>query len=60
MTSNECDVTAAELDETAIPLLRTRCNAVVNCDLNDPLWPEQFPPSERFDAVIALDVLAGC
>ncbi len=56
LTQQGNEVTALEVDETAIPFLRRHCKRVVSADLNQPEWPAIFE-GERFDAVIAADVL---
>lgn len=49
-------VTALEVDDSALPLLRPHCERVIAADLNRAGWPDAFG-SERFDAVVAADVL---
>lgn len=49
------EITALELDETAIPFLEKHCDRVIGADLNDADWPARF--DGRFDAIVAADVL---
>lgn len=56
LTEQGNEVTALEVDESAIPFLRKRCARVVSADLDQPDWTAQFG-DERFDVVIAADVL---
>jgi len=51
------DVVALEIDPSAIEKLREFCTSIYRVDLNDPEWPAALAIEERFDAVIAADVL---
>lgn len=53
---NGCTVTALEVDEDAVRVLRTFCDDVVQADLNSPGWSEHVD-SEGYDCVVAADVL---
>lgn len=52
-----CRVVALELDERAIELVTPYCESVHSCDLNNPNWPETVHGSDRFDVIVAGDVL---
>ena len=54
---NHCNVTAIELDPTAIEKLATYCDDVYQCDLNKHDWPQTIVKSGKFKAVVAADVL---
>ena len=50
-------VTAVEIDDAAISLLTPVCEQVHRLDLNDESWPQRLAAVDRFDVVIAADVL---
>lgn len=53
-----CDVTALEVEETALVLLRQVCDKVIAADLNAPDWAARLRDAHGlFDHVIAADVL---
>ena len=52
-----CRVTAVEIDDAAMPLLAPVCEQVHRLDLNDESWPQRLGDADRFDVVIAADVL---
>ena len=52
-----CRVTALEIDDAVIPQLEASCERVHRVDLNDASWPEGLGKEEKFDVVIAADVL---
>ncbi|HYQ72781.1 MAG TPA: class I SAM-dependent methyltransferase [Gammaproteobacteria bacterium] len=52
-----CAVTALELDSEAIKLLSPFCEKVYQANLNDPDWPQMLSAEDRFDVVVAADVL---
>lgn len=54
---NGCQVTALEVDPTAIEIVSQYCDRVVSCDLNAPDWPNSLADRGRFDAIVAGDVL---
>jgi 2-polyprenyl-3-methyl-5-hydroxy-6-metoxy-1,4-benzoquinol methylase len=57
LKGNSCRVVALELDEKAIELVAPHCESVHACDLNDPTWPETVKDSDKFDVIVAGDVL---
>lgn len=52
----DTDVTAAEIDEDAIEILKNYCNKIYKIDLNLPDWGKSFN-QQKYDVVIAADVL---
>ncbi|MDR5172938.1 class I SAM-dependent methyltransferase [Methylobacillus flagellatus] len=52
-----CDVTALEVDVTAIEKLAPHCKKVVKGDLNDPEWPQLLKSEIPFDVLVCADVL---
>ncbi|MFD1121512.1 class I SAM-dependent methyltransferase [Methylophilus flavus] len=52
----DTDVTAAEIDQDAIEILKNYCNKIHKIDLNLPHWGNSFN-QEKYDVVIAADVL---
>ena len=57
LKGNQCRITALELDFKAIEIVSEYCEKVYPCDLNDPEWPAKLPGSEKFDVIVAGDVL---
>ena len=57
LKDKQCRVTALELDGTAIEIVSQYCEKVHPCDLNDPEWPTKLSGSDKFDVVVAGDVL---
>lgn len=55
--TGECSVTAIEIDAEAIEILSPFCEHVYQADLNDAAWPEILTSTEKFDVVVAADVL---
>ncbi len=53
----ECRVTALELDPEAITKVAPYCEAIMRADLNSAEWPQLLDGTERFDVVVAADVL---
>jgi 2-polyprenyl-3-methyl-5-hydroxy-6-metoxy-1,4-benzoquinol methylase len=53
---NGCKVTAVELDENSVDILRGFCECVLRLDLNDSSWINSVPHGD-FDAVVIADVL---
>ncbi|QXH51544.1 class I SAM-dependent methyltransferase [Pseudomonas fakonensis] len=53
----QCRVTGLELDPDAIKLVEPYCDAVMQADLNAADWPQLLDSTERFDVVVAADVL---
>lgn len=54
---SQCRVTALELDGKAIEIVSQYCEKVQPCDLNDPEWPAKLSGSDKFEVVVAGDVL---
>jgi 2-polyprenyl-3-methyl-5-hydroxy-6-metoxy-1,4-benzoquinol methylase len=52
-----CRMTAIELDPDAIEKVRPYCINIMRADLNDAHWPSLLDGMEKFDVVIAADVL---
>ena len=52
-----CQVTGIELDPEAIKKVTPYCVQVMQADLNSSEWPSLLDGTERFDVVIAADVL---
>ncbi len=57
LKNNKCRVTALELDPKAIEIVAEYCEDVYPCDLNDPEWPKKLPGTEKFEVIVAGDVL---
>lgn len=53
----QCRVTGLELDLSAIEKVKPFCEEVLQADLNSSTWPELVADKERFDVVVAADVL---
>lgn len=52
-----CRVTALEIDSEAIKRLAPFCERVYQIDLNDIHWPEKVEHGDRFEVIVAADVL---
>lgn len=52
-----CQVTGLELDPEAIKKAAPYCVEVMQADLNSSTWPSLLDGAERFDVVVAADVL---
>ncbi len=52
-----CQVTGIEVDPKAIEKLSRCCDRVYQVDLNDAAWANNIGREERFDVVLAADVL---
>jgi len=52
-----CMVTGIELDSEAIKLAAPYCERIMQADLNSSEWPNLMDDVEKFDVVIAADVL---
>ncbi len=52
-----CQVTGLELDPEAIKIVMPYCAQVIRADLNSSEWPSLLDGIERFDVVVAADVL---
>lgn len=57
LKSNDCWITALELDERAIEIVSQYCERVLPCDLNTPGWASAVSKYGKFQAVVAADVL---
>lgn len=53
----DCQVTGLELDPEAIKKVIPYCVQVMQADLNSSEWPRLLAGAERFDVVVAADVL---
>lgn len=53
----QCRLTGLELDPEAIKKVMPYCDAVMQADLNSEEWPRLLDGAERFDVVVAADVL---
>lgn len=53
----QCRVTALELDPEAITKVAPHCEAIMQADLNSAEWPRLLDGAERFDVLVAADVL---
>ncbi len=54
---NGCNITAVEIDSEAIQRLSPFCELVYQSDLNDQAWPSALPKNDKFEVVVAADVL---
>lgn len=57
LKENNCRITALELDDKAIEIVSKYCEKVYSCDLNDPKWSSKLSNSDKFEVVVAGDVL---
>ena len=57
LAGQQCRVTALEMDAHAIEAVAQYCETVHACDLNDPAWPAKLAAAERFEVIVAGDVL---
>lgn len=57
LKANDCRVTGLEIDPAAIELVSPYCERVIACDLNSPQWHRQLPDAEKYEAIVATDVL---
>ena len=53
----ECSIVAIENDVDAFEKLSAYCEKIYNADLNAPDWPAVLEPEDKFDVVLAADVL---
>jgi 2-polyprenyl-3-methyl-5-hydroxy-6-metoxy-1,4-benzoquinol methylase len=56
-TQGHCKVTGLELDPDAIEKVKPFCEAIFQADLNANDWPRLLDDFERFDVLVAADVL---
>ena len=54
---NNCHVTALDIDQKFVEKLAAICDAAYQVDLNDSNWPRLLEKDEKFDVVIAADIL---
>lgn len=54
---NGCRITGFEIDPAAIEKVTPYCEAVLQVDLNAADWPRKLDGVDRFDVVVAADVL---
>jgi cyclopropane fatty-acyl-phospholipid synthase-like methyltransferase len=52
-----CHVIAIEIDEDAIKKLSSFCENIYRCDLNDESWNSVLSREEKFEVIVAADVL---
>lgn len=55
--NRDCHVTALDIDHRHVERLTESCDAAYQVDLNDPDWPRALENEDKFDVVIAADVL---
>jgi 2-polyprenyl-3-methyl-5-hydroxy-6-metoxy-1,4-benzoquinol methylase len=55
--TNNCDITALEINADCVEKLSPFCTNVYQCDLNNPSWFNVLDSSLKFDVVVAGDVL---
>ena len=56
-THGQCKVTGLEIDADAIEKAKPYCEQIFQADLNSTDWPRLLENFERFDVVLAADVL---
>lgn len=54
---SNCRVTALEIDAESIKKLAPYCERVYQADLNDSSWPELLEKENKFEVLVAADVL---
>lgn len=54
---NQCNMTALEVHPDYVEKLKEFCHQVINADLNDPHWNKVFSVNQKFDVIVAADVL---
>lgn len=54
---SNCRVTALDIDDDSIKRLASHCEHAYKTDLNNPNWPQVLVGSDKFDVVVAADVL---
>lgn len=57
VANSGCQVSAIEIDDDSIKSLKEYCDSVYKIDLNAQHWIDQFDTSDKFDVVVAADVL---
>lgn len=53
----DCRVTGLEVDSEAIKRATPYCEKIIHADLNSETWPHMLEEEQRFDVVVAADVL---
>ncbi len=56
-TQGQCKVSGLEIDDEAIEKAKPYCELIFKADLNSSDWPRLLDDFERFDVVLAADVL---
>jgi len=56
LKDNGCRITALEIDDQAIEIVREFCEQVHKCNLNDADWPKVLAGGAPFDVIVAADV----
>ena len=54
---NQCMLTAIEVDPNYVAKLKEFCLNVISADLNDPEWCKKISGNQKFDVIVAADVL---
>lgn len=54
---NNCTIVGLELDPEAIPLVEPYCERVIAADLNNIDWPALANDHDKYDTIVAADVL---
>jgi 2-polyprenyl-3-methyl-5-hydroxy-6-metoxy-1,4-benzoquinol methylase len=54
---SNCRVTALDIDDDSIKRLASHCEYAYKADLNNPDWPQVLDGNEKFEVVVAADVL---
>lgn len=54
---SKCRVTALDIDAESIAKIQTYCENAYQADLNDPLWPGVVEDNQKFEVLVAADVL---
>ena len=57
LKENACRIIALELDPKAIDIVSQHCEKVLPCDLNDSEWPAILADTDRFEVIVAGEVL---
>jgi len=55
--AKRCDLSAIEIVDASIEKLRSFTHDIEKLDLNDPAWVDTYASREKFDIVLAADVL---
>jgi 2-polyprenyl-3-methyl-5-hydroxy-6-metoxy-1,4-benzoquinol methylase len=57
VTEGQCRLAGIKWDRSAIEKVRPFCEELLRADLKSPTWPELVAEKERFDLVVAAEVL---